>query len=420
MKAFTRFKRHGITIIRPADRPHGNFSCRIKFRGKLYSITLRDTVEDSFKAALLAKREIHAQRWADFQTKTGLRAECITTLADVIPHYRAFPGDTEPPPSAHTKEKNIQAIARLLAVASPSPQRGEGWGEVALTSLTREFIVNWRSEIWKLANAAGTPDSERSIQIRRSANSTLLQARSLFTDAVLPYYRDVAKLTLPSCLAEWRLEPGFKSVAKTEYHAPPDNIIARTLNSLTEVGRVTPCAPDDNMKTACWLAIGFGMRAGEIARATIGDFVKVNGDVFFRPSWRAKNNRVPEIGVQLDAWPRLEPLLGGTSSTSPQYALVGTATERTSEVFRRISDWMRTLGWATTHHIHELRAWAGCQIANNHPNGIRAAQAFMRHSTFATTEKFYGHYLKVRMDKVQLTIPALDKPFEPKILEASA
>ncbi len=101
---------------------------------------------------------------------------------------------------------------------------------------------------------------------------------------------------------------------------------------------------------------------------------------------------------------------------------------------------MRALGWATTHDVHELRAWAGCQIATLHPQGLLAAQIFLRHAHYSTTQNYYGHHqmkkffclgahysttqnyyghhLKIRLDKVSLTIPAVPESggFVPRLL----
>lgn len=414
-RVWTRYTRNKITIIRPADRPHGNFSARIKFRKKIHYITLCDTVEESFKHALIARREILAERYAAFKKITGMRDECSTTLGDLLPHYRAFPGDTEAPPSSTTKEKNIQAFARIVALCHPD--MAGRWEQFSLIRLTREFIVNWRSEVWKLANVAGTPDSERSIQIRRSANSTLLQARSLFTDSMLTYYRDTAKLDIPPCIAEFRTEPSFKKVSKTEYRAPNNNVIAATLADLEKFHRKEETIVDENMFIAAWLAIGFGLRAGEIKSAVKADFKQVDEDIYFDPPWRAKNNNVPLIGVQLDAWQRLEPFL--TKGSPADYVIAGNKTERTGEVFLRISKWMKSLGWRTTHHVHELRAWAGCQIVmgpdGNGEHWLRGSR-FMRHSKISTTQNFYGHHIQVKLEKVPLP-KILATEFKPQLIQ---
>ena len=116
---------------------------------------------------------------------------------------------------------------------------------------------------------------------------------------------------------------------------------------------------------------------------------------------------------------QLVPRLGDKDQNA--FVLVGTQTERTAICFRRLSERMRGLGWQTTHHVHEFRAWAGCQIAMAAGNDIRTAQIFLRHASFGTTEKFYGHHLKIKLDEVKLSIPSLaEKQFTPTILPAPA
>jgi len=147
-----------------------------------------------------------------------------------------------------------------------------------------------------------------------------------------------------------------------------------------------------------------------MAQARLEDFQAVAGDVAFRPPWFGKNKkRTLEVLVQLDAWQHLGPIIEALPAKA--FVLHGHETERTSDVFRRISGWMKSLGWETTHHIHELRAWAGSYIADHAAgDGIRSAQIFLRHASYATTEKFYGHHRKQQLAKVKLTIPQVQQP----------
>lgn len=132
----------------------------------------------------------------------------------------------------------------------------------------------------------------------------------------------------------------------------------------------------------------------------------------------AKNGRNPEIRWQLGAWEKLAPFLDPLAPDA--YVLDGTLTERQDLTFRRISEWMRILGWETQHHIHEFRAWAGCQIAMAPGGrGLLDAMVFMRHASFQTTEKYYGHHLKLKLSEVKLALPVV-REFAPTILSKTA
>ena len=171
------------------------------------------------------------------------------------------------------------------------------------------------------------------------------------------------------------------------------------------------------MYRAIWLAIGFGLRKSEIAAARRDWFHQVDGVMYCRGDALAKNHKYPEIRAQLGAWPKLEPVLRDHAPDAP--ILTGTATERNEDTFRRISEWMRTLGWETQHHIHEFRAWAGCQIAMAAGGrGLLDAMVFMRHASYATTEKYYGHHMKIKLGEVQLSLPTI-APFAPAVVRAA-
>ena len=393
-----RLKRHGLTIEkRPGKNGFGTrkFTCVIKFRGQPHYLTLAETAEESFKMAVMGRREIHEGRWEQLREKIQLHRPSGTVLGTVFTWYRQFPADI----LTHTRETNIRALRNLL-VAAGLALSPEGAEKLHVEVLNGELLWSWKQTLQE-RYAKLAPD-QRSQKLR-SANSQLLQARSIFSKPATIWYKREKKLVVPVGLDAFRTEKNFPKVDKSDYRVPPDAVITKTLQAL-DAPLEGNMLPDLNMRKACWLAIGFGLRAGEAMKARNKDFVTVAGDVFFRPDWRAKNKKIPEIGVQLEAWARLAPWI---EEKDPEaYVLQGNDTERTGDVFRRISAWMRSLGWQTTHHMHELRAWAGGQIATLHSQGLLAAQCFMRHAGYATTQKFYGHHLKIRLDKVKLTIPA--------------
>jgi integrase len=392
-----KYTRSSITIVRRSEKAGSKFTTRIRFKGKVYPLTLCDTVEESFKAAVLARREIHANRWHAFKEATTLRApERFATLEEIRKAYLAFPGGDRGI-KYKTKERNLQALVRFLRAA------GVEDSDPISTVFTQKLVADWK---WSRRELSSAQDDEGNTRVIRSSQSELLQARSVFSPEAQSYYRERANLKLPACIKAFCDEPGFTNIGKEEYHAPSDTIIANTFSAIDNLiaGKAELDEMSRNMYVAFWLAVGFGLRASEIAKAQNKDFQQVDGDVFFRPDWQTKNKKICEIGVQLDAWQRLAPYLKGDPET---FAILGTMTDRHSNVVRGLSTLFKTLGWKTTHHIHEMRAWAGCQIAMNHPQGLLYAQMFLRHSSYTTTQKFYGHHIKVRGDKVALRIPTI-------------
>lgn len=408
----SRLTRHGITIVKRHGRQDEKYTCRIRFKKKVHHLTLAETAKKSFDIAVAARRAIHEGRWTALKDQTALRHVRQLSLGEVFVVYRQFLGPDRPAES--TIELNIHALKAIVR---------EVLGEVEVSALpvatmTAELIWKWKEGKRKLAGEAHS--DERSLQILRSANSRLRQARSIFSDneELRTFYRH-HKLNLPDSLAAFCNEPPFGDCSKDEYHAPSDAIVAKTFEALEKLGKSTN-SDDVNMFKACWLAIGFGLRKSEISSARNNWFKNVDGTIICRGDVLAKNKKFPEVRAQLDAWARIGPLV--EDKEAQEYVLVGSKTERTDICFRRLSDWMRSLGWETTHHVHEFRAWAGCQIAMAPNNSIREAQAFMRHASFATTEKFYGHHLKIKLTEVKLAIPQVKpKEFKPVVLpEASA
>jgi integrase len=78
-----------------------------------------------------------------------------------------------------------------------------------------------------------------------------------------------------------------------------------------------------------------------------------------------------------------------------ELVLVGHVTERTDETFRRISAWMRALGWKTQKTNHALRAYSGSLIAMKF--GIYRASAWLRHKSIKVTESAYSHFVGSRV-----------------------
>jgi integrase len=169
---------------------------------------------------------------------------------------------------------------------------------------------------------------------------------------------------------------------------------------------------------AIWLALGFGLRKSEISLAKNSWFQELNGVLYCAGDELAKNNRFPRVRAQLGAWQKLSPYIQGQDPDA--FVIQGTDQERTDHLFRRCSTWMQGLGWQSQKMIHELRSYAGCQIAMGNSGDtldLRAAQEFLRHASLTTTENFYMRYLRSILKEVKLTLP-VPAPFIPQIITA--
>lgn len=372
------------------------YSYRFEWQGEV--ITRKTQRTSEAEALADARAHQHALQTENIDLARQLRmrkAVVKLPLADLIAAYEKAP-DAPKRANAKTRSANVNAFKNFCATAG-----------VTVADAGAEILGSARV-VWDFKAAiekkAGGEDEERRSQIFRSANSTLRQARSLFSKDMLEHYERHTALKLPD-LGRFLAAPGFKGVPKDEYHAPPDTIVVKTFAELEKLGAPGASESDRNIFIACWLALGFGLRASEIGKVRRNWFIAIDEVVWLAGTELAKNKKFPRVRAQLGAWDKLAPHI--ESLAGDAFVITGTDTERKEDVFRRVSTWMRSLGWETQHHIHELRAWAGCQIAEKSPRGLLDAQTFLRHAQFSTTEKFYGHHMKRRLDEVKLVLPVL-------------
>lgn len=373
---------------------------KFKANGQQHVASGFTTRAQAEEAERLARRALVAGKLDAVRAIFAPRTTPSATLAQVFALYRqAPPGSRRASPAV--REGNIRRLLDVVRTASCSLTPDS----CSLSTLTARLIYDYKQAIERLA---ADEDETRRLQLYRSANSTLRQARSIFTPDFCEYYTQVGGLELPECLEAFRNAPTFKGCPKQEYTPPNDAIVARTFEALGKLENTDP-----NLYKAMWLALGYGLRKSEIECARHDWFQTIEGAPYVTGDELAKNRKFPRIRAQLGGWDKLRPHIEGRPGRD--YVLAGTDTERTDDVFRRCSQLMKSLGWETQHHVHELRAFAGCQVAMKSPRHLYDAQTFMRHASVTTTESKYGHHLKRHLDEVKLTLP-VSAPFQPKLV----
>lgn len=410
MFAFKRKRKQPDGVIREDDC----YTYSFQFRGK--QVARKTAFTDKKQALDAARSHLFALNNERFDVANALRlrkAAIKLRLDELVSAYLHAP----PAPGRandKTRRANVHTLKTIVRRVHGKDFDVDG---ASVSILDGDLIWNFKQ---KVQIEAAEEDEERRLQLYRSANSLLRQARSLFTSDLLEYYDRSEHMPLPD-LTKFREAECFSGAGKFEYHAPGDAIISKTFADLERLrtGDVAANRPIDlNAYKACWLAIGFGLRASEIREARRRWFMPIEGAIWCCGDVLAKNRRFPRVRVQLGAWDQLGPLI--EHLRPDEYLIAGSATERSGDVFRRISAWMRNLGWQTQHHVHEFRAWAGCQIAENAPRGIIDAQTFMRHASYMTTETYYGHHMKRRLDEVKMKLPEPAGPLQLKIINGGA
>lgn len=349
------------------------------------------------QAEKVARAHVAAIHAGQLGGKTRAAAEA--TIAEILPLYRQH-SDCKPA----TVRANLNCLLLLLRTAGQASPEA-----VPLSALGADLLRRWRVAIADSLDENDDPHAEA--RTYRSANSLLRQARSVFTPALREHY-EAAGLELPPGLLDFCTRPGFSVPTKRDYNKPDDLTLTRTFASLAEKQ-----AADRNLYLAIWLALGFGMRKSEIAAARVGWFLQINGRICCRMQHVTKNGAEDvTIECQNGAWEKLAPLLNGRNTS--EYVLAGTDAERTDDVFRRVSAWMRDLGWATQKTMHEWRAYAGCSVAENKECGLAYASQWLRHGSIELTQRAYGRYIRQKnAPDVPLSLPAVQPvgEFKPQI-----
>ncbi len=323
-----------------------------------------------------ATEEARRERDARFAGKasTITRAASEPTIADIVERYTRH-AECAPYVAKANQNCLLNLIRRALG-PTPDPKARP------VSVLNAETLRQWRTSI---LDDAPDDDDRAEASALRSANSVLRQARSLFTPQLREHYA-AAGLELPAGLLDFLTRPGLNAPSKTDYQKPDDHTITRTFASLATLRESDP-----NLYMAVYLALGFGLRKDEIATCRVDWFCAINNRIHCRLKRRTKNGSMDAtIECQNGAWAQLGPLLVGRNTT--EFALTGTESERTDEVFRRCSAWMRDLGWKTQKTMHEWRAYAGCSVAETCE--LLYTSQWMRHGSIEVTQRSYGRYLR--------------------------
>lgn len=279
-----------------------------------------------------------------------------------------------------------EAHKRAAANALLNVLRKAGHAEPGAEStaiLTGATAGRFFEAVVRQANAE--PDQKAGARVKRSAVSVFNQAKSVLQPTALLSYKR-AGVNLPD-LGEFITEGDLrrkKFKGLRIQHEPPDWALVERVVS------AWPGLADWNEFAAVGLELAFGLRAGEVARAR-WDWFTVREGAWWCWADAAVKNQTGEIHV-----PALNPfwqtfqeraVREGMRERGPM-VLQGHETERGDAVFRRVSAWLRSLGWAKQKTNHGLRAYAGAEVAIRW-GSLFTAQMWLRHESVTTTEKHY-------------------------------
>jgi len=251
----------------------------------------------------------------------------------------------------------------------------------SLSILTPASVQKWRLSYV----ARGKTPAER-LSRQTSCNTTIRQARSLFSEKVIKF---VLHLRLPEPIPFHGVE--FFPRQNTRYHSQIDPLqIARSAQD--ELALKQPSA-----FVAFLLALGAGLRRSEIDTLCWHqiDFRKslIRIETTDVASLKSADSR-GEVGLD----PKITELLQGYRAKAKGKYVVESEVDKVSPTKRRsyranktfdtLTAWLREQGIEAQKPLHELRKELGSLITQEH--GIYAASRVMRHSSPETTARHYS------------------------------
>jgi integrase len=379
------FTHHGRTYLlykRQEDRM-APYYCRIQFEGKRhqYGTGTNHQAQAEERAKLWIDR-VQGGRWEHVEKMKAKKSTAL--FGQVSELYRPADGTMG---LAGIKDasarNNVWAFGKVFKVGLNIDDPAKVRLEVVNEALVSKFQRNM--EIQYCADAGKSPQVQAIAreQSLRSSRSLIRQARSLFNQSVMKQYREQG-LKIPACVDGFMKAKLRGEDKKREYLQPPDEVVQGAMVNIEKMRE-----PDPEVYRAFWLALGCGLRRGEIFRARWEHFAVRNGQLYYDgdlselPEEKniGKDGEPVRVPVQAKGWAKLLPFKQAKGRVLGENA--------TMEFARRINWWMKGQGWNTEKKLHELRAYIGSLLYREDP---KMACLFMRHKDVETTKEFYVRY----------------------------
>ena len=366
-----------MNIVKRPESGSPNYYVRFEHRGRKYLRSLGTPV--------MAAAKVKARRIVDsIVNGDGKDAERLklkndfASVAEILERYRtraAVVADIGP----RTVIGNVSCMRSIFKAVLGD---GVNLENVKASELSAELLEGFKLKRREGAN--GFAETERA---KRSVNSTMTQARSLFSRSVMPIYEG---LKLPDL-------SGFKGVAKFALQQDVGfrPIPAAVLTAMEKEAREVLRVKNPAMYLGYLMAIRLGMRDCEMVEARwewleewpTGTQMAILVRDYFAP--KGAEGRVPMSKDVLAELRELGgPVLGGSG-----YILPGrSVTERREAIYRGLSAWVRGFLPDRIKSVHELRKHAG-SIVVTQTRSLVHAQRFLRHRSVATTERHYATLL---------------------------
>lgn len=284
----------------------------------------------------------------------------------------------------------ILAMRKTSARFSPHKGGGHSKYRATIDSASLDVLTLAGIQKWRLAylKKATTPIEE--LSRKTSANSTIRQARSLFSPKIIKF---LPHLTLPTPIPFTGVEFFPRQNSRYISKIDPQAILE---DAQKDLSKKNPAA-----FLVLLLALGAGLRRGEIDTLcwhqidTVKCLIRIEStDV---ASLKSADSR-GEVGIDSHTASILQGyrakakeafvIEGNTKGKIP-----GRRSYRAEEAFQTLTTWLRAKGVQAQKPLHELRKELGRIITEEH--GIYAASRVLRHASPETTARHYSDIKKL-------------------------
>lgn len=320
--------------------------------------------------------ELRDGRINEFQAdKIRTDMPTLGEFADMLRVAAAIKRAQDRKPSEATVEQYIGSLLGVVWYATKTDPN-----EVRLDVLTKELAQKYRKAV------VTAEDPELELRQRRTAASTLRQARSCFSETFLAEYRK--QIRIPDELKGFVAEAKHPA-EKRKYEMPPEELINHTHAEAAKL--------EGDMRMVYLLSYYLGMRASEIvmARPEWIDERQLDGDVKRKMQIKERSDPEPYkpkgINHELPIGSRVHATIMALKQSDTPYFLQGSKNQRKQFIARKFSAFMRNCGWNPEKYskgAHELRKLAGAEWYTKY--GVHVAARWLGHSDIQTTYDFYS------------------------------
>jgi integrase len=407
LKLSGRWKGRTVRVFKKSLDPAASWYVCPEFRGRRFKTCLGTAARGAaeIKAAEMVDL-IWSDQWAEWEKRRPrfvvevVRAEPVqqpATWGQVFAAYRRIAG---PVNGKRGIENNVKAARLVVREAAGRPDADPETVDAWPCAPTGGTVATFQRR--RLAAAPQEFEARQSALVTLNANVRLM--RSIFKEnwrRVMVRDEGLVLPDLKEFLKESVEKP--KDVAKAK---PSRELLMKTFAASAALRKSDPPA------FVAWVLAVQSLRRGEIQRmerswlrevemGDDADFMAESSKVWVIeiPSRtnRKRGRTVPVsdevVEIVKSFWEEDSP---GRAEEDRKFILPGIvhgqggpgAVDRAHRILERVSDWMRGLGWETSHTLHEMRAL--CIRTWRAKHGLEMAQQLAGHSRgSAVTEKSY-------------------------------